>query len=94
MDDKLKCFLQESDAARKIKLPGKAIIHRTQMSASDIHEYAKGNSIGPIPKNKEICELEIGGEFIASGKIVVKRGEYFFKVNTVFDETLKKGGKV
>jgi hypothetical protein len=89
MDDKLKHYLDESVIARKIKLPGRVIVHRTRMSALDIRECITRESIGPIPKKEEVCELEIGGEFLAYGKIVIKNGEHFFKVKKIFDTSVK-----
>ena len=89
MDDKLVRFLTESPLAKKIRLPSAVVVARTEMSPQDVARITRAGAYGPIPRNEEICELVVGGQRIARGKIVRRKGEYYFKVRrlTAGEET-------
>jgi len=91
MEEKLKSFLQSSPIAEKVKLDGKVILQRTKLSPLDIYNIQQKKQYGPIPKKEQICELEIGGQILASGKIVKKKGEYYFKVLKVLENESSAG---
>jgi hypothetical protein len=74
-------FLTQSIIAQKVKLPGNIVIHRASYSPGDIAGILAAGRYGPIPAGEEVCELEVNGIVIARGKIVQKRGEFFFKVS-------------
>ncbi len=74
--EKLEQFLEESPIAIRVTLPTKIIVHELKLS------YAAF-----APSNGKVCELEVGGRRIARGRIVRRRGEYFFKVGE-----MAKGG--
>ena len=80
MEKKIKQFLEESAAAEKVSLPTRIIVHRSRLSPKDIIRVKKSGQYGPVPKDEEVCELEAGGQVLAYGKIVKRRGDYFFKV--------------
>jgi len=80
MTKKIKQFLEESAAAEKVSLPTRIIVHRTRLSPKDIIRIKKSGQFGPVPKDEEVCELEVGGQVLAYGKIVQRWGNYFFKV--------------
>ena len=79
MDAATQSFLQDSPLARRIKLPARIIVQRTSLSPGELMQIKEQGDYGPVPGEEEICELEVGGEVIARGKIVKKRGEYYFK---------------
>ena len=81
MDEQLENFLRESPMAEKIRLPAKVVVHRTSLCPLDVKNIRESGAYGPIPEKEEICELHIGGQRIARGIIVKRRGEYYFKVS-------------
>ena len=83
MADNMKQFLKTSPIAKKVKPPVHLIIHRTSLSPKDIIRIKNLGQYGPIPKDEEICELEIGGQVLAYGKIIKKGNHYFFKVTNL-----------
>ncbi len=80
MKDALKLFLENSPSAENVKLKSEIILQSVRLNASDILELKKSGEYGPIPEKEKICELKIGGEVLANGKIVRKGGEYYFKI--------------
>jgi hypothetical protein len=94
MDDNLVRFLTGSPMAKKIKLPAKVVVQRTELSPRDVMNIKQSGVYGPIPKQDEICELCIGGQRIALGRIVRRKGEYYFKVGRIEDgEEVKEANK-
>ena len=80
MTDRTQAFLESSPLARKIKLPTRIVVQRTRLSPGELLDIRERGEYGPVPRDGRICELETGGEVIASGKIVRRRGRYWFKV--------------
>ncbi len=80
MDDSMNAFLDRSPIAERVKLAGRVIVQRTLLSPQDLLSIREKQSYGPVPKQEEICELEVGSHVIARGKIVRKRGDFYFKV--------------
>lgn len=80
MNDKIDSFLKTSYIAEKTKLDTNIIIQKTKLSAEELADLSNSQYHGPIPKKEQICELEIGGQNIAEGKIIKKNGEYYFKI--------------
>ena len=85
MAENINLFLRNSQVAKKIKLPVRVIVHRTQLSPKDIIRIKGEGQYGPIPKDEEVCELEIGGQVLAHGKIVKKGNSWFFKILKLAD---------
>lgn len=79
-------FLTNSPIAKMVKLPTTIVVHRTAYSPAEIAGMKSTGSYGPIPREEEICELEVNTEVIARGRIVKKKGEYFFKITEVSKE--------
>ncbi len=77
----LQSFFEKSPLARKIKLPTRVVIQRTQLTPGEMMQIKEKGEYGPIPRREQICELEAGGRVLARGKIVRRGGEYFFKVS-------------
>ncbi len=90
MEEKLVRFLAESAMAKKIRLPATVVVQRTEMSPRDVLNVKRSGVYGPIPAEEEICELVVGGQRIASGKIVRRKGEYYFKVLRLAGRAEKK----
>ena len=84
MNETVKEFLDKSPIAEKIKLKGRVIINRAKLSAGSLSEIYREKSYSP-PEKYDTCELEFGGSVLASGKIVRKRGEYYFKVDSIIE---------
>jgi flagellar motor switch/type III secretory pathway protein FliN len=78
MEKQIDEFLNKSPVASKVKLPVKVVLHRTQLSAKELVDIKAKGEFGPV--DKELCELVSGGQVIAKGKIISKKGEYYFKV--------------
>jgi hypothetical protein len=74
----VKVFLEDSPIAENVRLESRVIIHRNVLSPRDLVKI-KGKE-EYIASGDEVCELEVGGQILAKGKIVRKRGEYFFKM--------------
>jgi hypothetical protein len=83
--DKLEQFLAESPIAEKVALPTQVILNRLSMSPGEAASVIDGGSFSPSglalrEKGEETCELEAGGQCIARGRIVHRRGGIYFKV--------------
>jgi hypothetical protein len=76
--DKVKQFLAESPIASKVKLTTKIVIHRLKLTPDAAGKIMESGAFSP--PGGGVCELEVGGQCIARGRIVRKRGGYFFKV--------------
>ncbi len=80
MDEDLRLFFQHSPIAEKVRLKGRIVVQRTSLTPGEVQALRERGAYGPIPKPDQVCELEVGGKTIARGKIVRRRGEYYFKV--------------
>ena len=83
MKENLKSFLENSPISENIKLDSRIIINRTNLTPLDIFNIKQEKEFLTIRKDSEICELEVGGQVLATGKIISKKGKYFFKVKKV-----------
>jgi hypothetical protein len=71
----------------RIALPTRIIVNRRELSAADFGEIVQRGALGPA--GEDTCELEAGGQILARGKIVKRRGRYFFKVLETAEEEKK-----
>lgn len=78
--DNVDRFLQSSPMASQVKVDTEVVLHRTAMSTEDLERLQSAGSIGPTDARQRICELVVGGQVLASGKIVKKGGSFYFKV--------------
>jgi hypothetical protein len=83
MDEKLKPFLRESPIARSVFLEGKVVLHRSEMLLRDLASAHRDWKCSPFPLRKHLCEFEVRGQVLARGKIIRRRGEYFFQVTEI-----------
>jgi len=74
----LKRFLDESPLAASVSLPTTIIVHRSTMNPSDVERMIEQGSV--VPGGERTCDLEIGGQCVARGRVVRRRGEVWFKV--------------
>ncbi|MBN1523158.1 MAG: hypothetical protein JW904_01640 [Spirochaetales bacterium] len=81
MDD-YELFFKESALAKKIKLPGRVVFHRTCMSSADIRDIQKNENY-VVRGNTGPCDFEVNGKVLARGIIVKKRKGFFFKVTEI-----------
>ena len=68
-----------------VKFPTRIIIQRISLTPAGLGALAQDGEL--TAAGDVACELEAGGQVIARGKIVRRRGGYFFKVR----ETGKEG---
>jgi hypothetical protein len=62
----------------RVKLPTRVIVHRSAMSAATLAAVVQKGELAP--GDGRACELEAGGQVLARGRIVRRRGEWYFKV--------------
>jgi hypothetical protein len=74
----LERFLAESPVAEGVTLPTRLVLERRRLSGVDIDEIRAAGTFEASPG--ALCELEAGGQVIAVGKIVKRRGKFFLKV--------------
>ena len=79
MNESIDRFFSESKIAEKVHLETRIVLQRTKLSPGDLVQISKKKEYGPVPQNERLCELEVGGLVLAKGRIVKKRGEYYFK---------------
>jgi hypothetical protein len=84
--DKLKQFLGESPIAVRVSLPTKVIVHELKLSFAELKGIMDTGAF--TPANGRVCELEVGERRIARGRIVRRRGAFYFKVREI-----EKGGE-
>ena len=74
----VKRFLETSPLAARVKLPTRIIVHRGGNSPEALAGVIRAGTYAPA--GGDTCELEAGGIILARGKIVKRRGEFYFKV--------------
>ena len=62
----------------RVSLPTRIIVNRIELSATALADIVQKGELAPA--GGDTCELEAGGQVLARGKIVKRRGSYFFKV--------------
>ena len=79
-------FLKLSPIAESVHVQGNVVLHRMKLSTEDLAEIRRnGEFITERDKSKRY-ELEINGLTVAAGRIVKKRGDYYFKVTDISRE--------
>ena len=90
MNKALKQFLDSSAIAAKVKLSPEVVVQRLLLTPGEILEIRRAGRYGPVPEKERICELEVGGQVLARGKIVRRRGEYYFKILDKIDSEVER----
>lgn len=82
-------FLRTSPVAEEVKLDSKVVLHRRKISTDELLTIeAEGRFIANDNRVEEY-ELEVNGLSIATGSIIRKKGEYYFKVKEMYGEVSK-----
>lgn len=76
----LKEYLKTSPIAETVKLDGNVILHRQKMSTEELIGLKSDGEFTVPGRGDDEYELELNGLTVATGKIVRKGGEFFFKV--------------
>ena len=87
----LKSFLQESPLASRITLPVLVVLDRTTLTPEDASRIATDGTLPPAERGT--CELEIGGQCVARGRVVRRGGKWFFKVTEMNDPASSRSGE-
>ncbi len=69
---------KQESILERISLPTRIIVQRTTLSTAALSAIVQKEELAPV--GGETCELEAGGQVLARGKIVKRRGEHYFKV--------------
>ncbi len=85
MNESLEEFLNNSSIAEKVRITPRIVVQRMFLKPRDLVDIRKRRHYGPVSDKEKICELEAGGQVLARGKIIRRRGEYYFKVLETFE---------
>jgi len=91
----LRRFLEESPIAARVLLPTQTILNRITLTPEEVSRIVSEGTLRP--GGNRTCELEIGGQCVARGRIVRRRGAWFFKVTEMNDGAARpvdEGGSV
>ena len=87
-------YLADSPIAKRVKLPATLVLKREQKSSSELLAIKEKGLFGPVEIAMAACELEVGGQIVATGRIVRRRGETYLKVSSVtFKNDSADGGE-
>ena len=75
---------KQESILERVVLPTRIIVARTTLSTAALSAIIQKGELAPA--SGETCELEAGGQVLARGKIVKRRGEYYFKVRETGEE--------
>jgi hypothetical protein len=62
----------------RISVPTRIVVHRSELSTTALAQVIRNGEFAP--EAGRTCELEAGGQIIARGRIVRRRGESWFRV--------------
>jgi hypothetical protein len=68
----------------RITIPTRIIVDRIELTAAALAEALSRGEL--LTGGGATCELEAGGQILARGKIVKRRGGFFFKVRETAEE--------
>jgi len=68
----------------RLTLPPRVIVHRAQMSAAALARVVQEGEYSP--GDGETCELAAGGQILARGRIVRRRGRWYFVVQVTAEK--------
>jgi flagellar motor switch/type III secretory pathway protein FliN len=71
----------------RVTIPTRVVVHRARMTSAALAQVARTGSYAPPgTAGESVCELEAGGQVVARGRIVRRRGGFFFKVLEIGEE--------
>ena len=62
----------------RLKLPTRIIVNRSELTTAALADIVQKGEYSP--ESGDTCALAAGSQVIARGKLVRRRGRYFFKV--------------
>jgi hypothetical protein len=74
----------EKQVLERIRIPTRIIVHRLELTPGALADIVHTGTF--TPADGAVCELEAGGKIIARGKIVRRRGAFYFKVRETAEE--------
>jgi hypothetical protein len=80
--DGLNGFFEESPISERVSLPAHIVVRELTLSSSAVKRMMESGSFTPL--GGHVCDLELGGRCVASGRIVRRRGNYFFKTASIW----------
>ena len=78
-------FLRTSPIARKIKPDGEVIVYREAMNGGRIAAALEDGVLVESDGGDSTAHMVVGGQTLATGRIVQKRGEWYFRVEEIGD---------
>ena len=81
--NKVEAFLG-GPIARRTEFPGRVIIRRGEMTLAGFRGMAARGEVAV--SGEPLCELELGGQVIAKGRIEEHDGDYYFVAREESDE--------
>jgi len=69
-------------------MPTRIVVHRAELSAGALARVVRDGEYAPV--EGETCELEAGGQVLALGRLVHRRGAWIFQVQA----TAAKEGEI
>jgi flagellar motor switch/type III secretory pathway protein FliN len=83
MDKTLKVFLESSPVAERVQVTPRVILRRTEMKAADLRAQLEGGAISLEQLGEEVCDLEVGGQVLARGRLVREQGKCWLRLTEV-----------
>jgi len=77
----LRDYLKLSPISEEVQLNANVILHRAKLSTDELGDIRRKGEIFLENNKSEDYELEVNGLTIAYGRIVKKKGEYYFKIS-------------
>jgi hypothetical protein len=68
----------------RVKLPTRVIVQRFPITPAALSAATQKGELAV--EGGVTCELEVGGQVLARGRIVQRRGSFFFKVTAIGEE--------
>ena len=85
-------FLESSHIARTVRPDACVVMKRMRMSPTDLYRIKESGAYEAGVINTASCELEIGGQVVAVGKIVRRRKKSYLKITEAPADGPVRGG--
>lgn len=82
-------FLETSPIAQAIRLPGCVILKRTRMSPAELLGVKTKGIFEAGVVETTTCELEVGGQVVASGRILRRGRKSYLEITRVLFEEVR-----
>ena len=78
--DTFEQFLKQSPMAARVVLPTLVVVGRDKLSSEAL---ATLRTRGTYAGGDAACDLEVGGQVVARGRVVTRRGLHYFQVREI-----------